>query len=77
MYLKTAENFLNLKGKIALVTGAAGNLGREICKALSEVGVDLILVDHQDSDLSELEDYIKQSTKVKVYKHYCDLDNES
>jgi|LakMenE18May11ns_1017448.scaffolds.fasta_scaffold9709296_1 NAD(P)-dependent dehydrogenase (short-subunit alcohol dehydrogenase family) len=77
MHLKTVDNLFNLKGRIALITGAAGNLGREICKALSGLGVDLILVDHQDSNLSELENYINESTKVKVYKHYCDLENES
>jgi len=39
------EELFNLKGKIALVTGAARGLGREIALALAESGASLVLSD--------------------------------
>jgi NAD(P)-dependent dehydrogenase (short-subunit alcohol dehydrogenase family) len=40
---------LKLKGRRALVTGAAGSLGRVIAETLAELGADLILVDQEVS----------------------------
>ena len=45
--MKPAKLF-DLKGKTALVTGAAQGLGREIALALAESGADLVLSDIQD-----------------------------
>ncbi len=36
-----------------IVTGAAGNLGREVTRVLAEKGVEVIAVDHADSGLPE------------------------
>lgn len=35
----------SLEGKLALVTGGAGSVGRAICLALAEAGADLVIVD--------------------------------
>lgn len=35
----------SLEGKLALVTGGAGSIGRAICLALAEAGADLVIVD--------------------------------
>lgn len=42
---KTYKDIFGLKGKVALVTGAAGNLGAEICKALVESGAKIVATD--------------------------------
>lgn len=44
------EELFNLKGKTALVTGAAQGLGREIALALAESGASLILSDIQSPE---------------------------
>ena len=43
---RVIDKLINLDGRIAMVTGAAGNVGQEISQTLSELGADLILVDH-------------------------------
>ena len=47
--MEVGESF-NLKGKTALVTGAAQGLGREIALALAQSGVSLVLSDIQSPD---------------------------
>jgi 3-oxoacyl-[acyl-carrier protein] reductase/(S)-1-phenylethanol dehydrogenase len=38
-----------LRGKIAVVTGGAGGIGRFVCEALSKEGVHVVIVDNGDS----------------------------
>jgi NAD(P)-dependent dehydrogenase (short-subunit alcohol dehydrogenase family) len=76
MSSETIKNFLNLNGRIALITGATGNLGRVMSNALAELGADLILVDHPDVDFNELENELRELWNVKVYSYHCDLENE-
>tara|TARA_B110000259_G_scaffold75050_1_gene88297 strand:+ start:232 stop:1041 length:810 start_codon:yes stop_codon:yes gene_type:complete len=72
----TIKNLLNLNGRTALITGAAGNLGKEISGALAELGADLILVDHPDINFSDIQNNLKDSWGIKVYPYHCDLENE-
>ncbi len=60
----------NLKGKHALVTGAAGGIGKSICNLLAQKGVHLILVDLHRASLAQLNlSLIQQypSLQVKVF----------
>ena len=47
MYLKK----INLKNKVALVTGAGKGIGRACSIALAEAGADLILISRTEKDL--------------------------
>jgi len=62
----------NLRGKYALVTGAAGGIGRAICRRLAHEGTNLLLL---DTDTDKLSSAIAetQSFGVQVEKHVCDL----
>ena len=43
--MTTVARLMSLKGRRALITGAAGHIGRVIAQTLAELGADLLLVD--------------------------------
>ena len=67
----------SLKGKTALVTGAAGHLGRVICDALAEQGADVVLVDRNGTALAELSAALETRWKTRCSIVFCDLEAEA
>jgi len=72
----TLRDLSNLKGRQALITGAAGGLGQIFAETLAELGADLILVDLNGSDLDSLAERVKKDWGVSVKSMYCDLENQ-
>ena len=70
MYLKK----INLKNKVALVTGAGKGIGRACSIALAEAGATIIGVSRTTSDLDKLQKDIKK-VKGKLTKITCDIMN--
>jgi NAD(P)-dependent dehydrogenase (short-subunit alcohol dehydrogenase family) len=64
----------NLRGRRALITGAAGNLGRVFADTLAELGADLILVDLPGTSLEELSESLANRWGVNVETQFCDLE---
>ena len=52
--MTTLAELMDLTGRRALVTGAAGHIGRVIALALAELGAELVLVDRPGSDQRSL-----------------------
>lgn len=63
---------IDLKGKAALVTGAASGLGRATAIKLAEAGANLCLVDRNEEGLRETEGLIRESG-VDLILHPADL----
>ena len=72
MYLKK----INLKKKIALVTGAGKGIGKACAIALAEAGADLIIISRTQKDLDTVSKIIKRF-KSKCSSYVCDVTNYS
>ena len=70
MYLKK----INLRNKIALVTGAGKGIGKACAIALAEAGADLIIISRTQKDLDKISKVIKKF-KSKCTSYVCDVTN--
>ena len=68
---------MDLHGRTALVTGAAGHIGRAIAQTLAELGADLVLVDIPGSQLESQPGLLAQHASVRVETFACDLEQAS
>jgi NAD(P)-dependent dehydrogenase (short-subunit alcohol dehydrogenase family) len=73
----TISALMSLKGRRALITGAAGGLGKIIVQTLAELGADLVLLDRVDTPISALADESKKTWGVDATFHYCDLESQT
>lgn len=64
----------NLKGKVAVVTGASSGLGKQMAKAFARQGADLAILARRFERLEEFkEEIIAEFPKVKVLPIKCDV----
>ena len=70
MYLKK----INLKNKIALITGAGKGIGKACAIALAEAGADIIIISRTQKDLNSVAKIIKKF-KSKCATYVCDVTN--
>ena len=75
--MKKISDLMSLKGRRALITGAAGGIGQEIALTIAELGGDLILVDLPGSDYSALKEKILDNWNVDIECISCDLESIS
>ncbi|MHB1530108.1 MAG: SDR family oxidoreductase [Acidiferrobacteraceae bacterium] len=74
--MTTIANLMNLKGRRALVTGAAGHIGWAISETLAELGADLVLVDQPGASYGTLIEELEQKWRGRVQTFDCDLELE-
>ncbi len=74
--MTTLNQLSSLDGRLALVTGASGYLGKVIAETLAELGADLILVDRQDTELATIGAKLSERWLVDVACKICDLELE-
>ena len=70
----SVRKLLDISGRVCLITGATGYCGRSITHALSELGCDVIILDHPKSDLNQLSNEITRKYGNKVSIISCDLE---
>ena len=64
----------NLKGRVAVITGASSGLGKQMSKAFAEQGADLVLLARRVERLEELKTEL-EAKGVKVLPIKCDVTN--
>ena len=64
----------NLKGKVAVITGASSGLGKQMAYAFAKQGVDLVLLARRIEKLEELKKDLEQEN-IKVLALKCDVTN--
>lgn len=62
----------NLKGRVAVITGASSGLGRQMATAFANQGADLVILARRLERLEELKNSLK-STGVKILPIKCDV----
>jgi len=68
---------MNLKDKIAVVTGASDGIGREVSLKLAKEGVALVLIARNEERLNEVRNKCLELGSPKVEGYICDIsDNE-
>ena len=65
---------INLKNKIALVTGAGKGIGKACAIALAQAGAKVIIISRTQSDLDKVSKIIKK-TKGSSQSYVCDVTN--
>lgn len=75
--MTTITKLMNLGGRRALITGAAGHVGRIAAQTLAELGADLVLVDRPGADFGPLAADIGNAWRVKTEIVECDLEAEA
>lgn len=72
--MTTIKTLMNLRGRRALITGAAGGLGQIMAQTLAELGADLVLLDRENTHLPELAKSLSNDWHVEIVIKYCDLE---
>ena len=63
----------DLKGKVAVITGASSGLGKQMSYAFAQQGVDLVLIARNKIKLEEVEKDIRKKTGINVISIKCDV----
>ena len=64
--MNTIQKLFDLQGRIAIVTGAAGGLGRDMAKALAECGCRVVITSRDESRAMKTAEEIQQETGAEV-----------
>ena len=65
----------DLKGRVAVITGASSGLGMQMSKAFAKQGADLVIMARRVEKLIDLQEELESEFKIKVLPVQCDVTN--
>ena len=65
----------DLKGRVAVITGASSGLGKQMSRAFAKQGADLVIMARRIERLEELKEELESDFGVKVLPVQCDVTN--
>lgn len=71
-----AERRGDLRGRMAVVTGASSGIGLSFCRTLAAMGCGLVMVSNQETELHGCASDIASRYGVVTYPFFCDLTAE-
>lgn len=74
--MRSIRDMMDLSGRVSLVTGGAGNIGKACCHALAECGSDIAVVDINSQLAEEIAKDIAVVHKRKVIPFVADMGSE-
>lgn len=75
--MTTIASLMSMTGRRALITGAAGGIGRVIAQTLAELGAEVVLVDRPGADCPSVADAVGREWGVTARTIECDLELQS
>lgn len=75
--MKSLGALMNMKGRVAVITGGAGHLGMAAAEAVAEMGADIALLDFNASRLEQAAAAIGDRFAVEVAPFAVDLEDEA
>lgn len=73
--MKLLKNLCDMSGRVSLVTGGAGHIGRVIGQTLAELGSEIIILDLSLDAAQQCADEISKEFGVKTYALEVDLED--
>lgn len=74
--MKTLKELMNLKGRVALITGGAGRIGAVMCEALAELGAAIAVLDIAGDSCAGVAERIRETYKVETLPLVVELSDE-
>ena len=74
---RSLRELMSLDGRVALVTGGAGHIGRVIAGGLAELGANIAIVDMPASQGAEVAAKLSESWPVKAAMFECDFEQSA
>jgi NAD(P)-dependent dehydrogenase (short-subunit alcohol dehydrogenase family) len=71
--MRKLSDLMNLRGRVALITGGAGHVGRAAAAALSELGCRVVLVDLAEAQPEAAANEIHRSFGAECFGLNCDI----
>lgn len=74
--MRSIATLSSMQGRVALITGGAGHIGKAVAGGLAELGCTLFLLDRPGDALEMAVAQIAEQYSVAVYPLACDLESE-